>query len=525
MSKESYIGGDNIVWVGGTTTEFIGKGTYSSQQKLLITSDGTKHFGNRPEVYESKTGEYIIDGYWSRDLEGTEKISEAKIGDKVYFQVNTQNIPTNHLPDNIKNKVTFHLFNFKKLEYPILIKFYSYLKNVQLPSSESEEIAYIVWDDINENKQLDQEEKDSIKPYDSVLVTQAEAVIPLTLTNGLNNFFAGKRDLKLYFKLSYYTDLNVQLPQIEEDFLKIKYPKGKIIFQKASVQHSFPMVFDTKTGDPYYIDVGKKVLKSGLYGNKIKGLMLPAQIDSFTKKSYEFAIRRLKAGALLFNDGTVGKTKRLYEYTVKNIDETFSEKIVMGVNKGTFNPGVTSKGINQLEAFSSKGIAGGVKFIGKVMPLFSAVMDLSNMAVAVTNGEKPPIPFMPPFVTWEVEKICQEIEEFEYDLFFNGLNNVLFSKIDINYSGMDAVKLFIEQWNIQNAHAKYNWKVVNLTQSTLEQLLTGKIRKIEYIEDLSTMGNPSPGDVNCGILVFTSYEEDGDINHYVYATFLPEILE
>jgi hypothetical protein len=523
MSKESYIGGDNIVWVGGTTKEYIGKGIYSSQQKLLITTEGTKHFGDNPETYETEIGEYVIDGYWSRDIEGSEKINEARIGDKVYFHVQVQNIPIDFLPESIKNKITFGLFNYRKLEYPMSIKFFSYLKDIHLPNNESKEIEYITWDDINENKQLDEEEKGSIKPYNSVLVNQAKAVIPLTLSEGLNNYFVDKRDLQLYFKTTYYTDLNIQLPKIEDDFLKVKYVNGRIIFQKASDIHPFPMVFDTKTGDPYYIDAKKNIQKSGLYVNKIKGLLIPQQIDMFTKKSYEFAIRRLKAGELVFSDGTIGKTKRLYEYTVNNIDETFREKIVIGVNKGNFQSGVSSKSINQLEAFSSKGIAGGAKFIGKVMPLFSAVMDLSNMMIAVGNGEKPPIPFMPPFVTWEVERICKEIEEFEYELFFKGLNNVLFGKVDYYKKGIEAVEIFIEQWNFQNSHAKYKWKVVHLSQPTLEKLLTGEIKKIEHIEALTSMGNPS--EINCGILVFTSYEEEGDINHYVYATFLPEILE
>lgn len=523
MSKESYIGGDAIEWVGGKTTEYLGKATYSSRKKLVITADGTKQFGDKPEIYEIKHGDYIVDGYWSRDFEGAEKINEAKIGDKVYFQIQTQNIPVDFLPNNSKNKITFGLFNFRKLEYSMSIKFFSYLKGIHLPNSESKEIEYVTWDDINENMQLDEEEKDSIKPYDSVLVTQDRAVIPLTLSEGLNNYFVNRKNLQFYFRTTYFTDINIQLPKIEDDFLKVKFVNGKIIFQKASDIHPFPMVFDTKTGDPYYIDAREKVQTSGLYVNKIKGLLIPENIDMFTKKSYEFAIRRIKAGELVFNDGSTGKASRFYKYTLESIDKNFSEKIKMGMNKGNFKPGVTSRGINQLEAFSGKGIAGGAKFIGKVMPLFSAVMDLSNMMIAVGNGEKPPIPFMPPFVTWEVEKICKQIEEFEYEIFFNGLNNVLFGKVDYYKKGIKAVDDFIERWNILNPHAKYNWKVVHLSQPILEKLLTGEIKKIEHIEDLTSMGDSS--EINCGILVFTSYEEEGDINHYIYATFLPEILE
>lgn len=107
MSKESYIGGHTIKWIGGKITEYLDKATYSSGKKLVITDDGTKNFGNNPETQEIKPGDYIIDVYWSRDFEGNQRITEAKIGDQVHFQIFTQNIPVNYLPENIQNKLSF----------------------------------------------------------------------------------------------------------------------------------------------------------------------------------------------------------------------------------------------------------------------------------------------------------------------------------------------------------------------------------------------------------------------------------
>lgn len=298
--------------------------------------------------------------------------------------------------------------------------------------------------------------------------------------------------------------------------------RGDIIFQKASEIHPFPMTFDANSGDVYYIQIKKFIQDSYSNYESLKGIALPESLSIFEKKSYNFALRRLKAGELVFNDGTTGKTSRFYERTVENIDKTFSKKIVMGINKGNFKPGVTSKGINQLEAFSNKGIAGSIKFIGKTMTLFSVAMDLSDMIIAVGNGEKPPIPFMPPFVTWEVERICENIAKWEYEFFIYNLNSTLFGKARSHRKGMDAVNHFLESWDFKNPHLKYNWKVVHLSQQTLEKLINGEIKKIEHIEDLEYMDNKNAPD--CGILVFTSYEEV-DIKHYIYAVFLPEILK
>ena len=53
--------------------------------------------------------------------------------------------------------------------------------------------------------------------------------------------------------------------------------------------------------------------------------------------------------------------------------------------------------------------------------------------------------------------------------------------------------------------------------------MNGEIKKIENINDLISVGNAEEAR-DCGILAFTSYEEN-DIKHYIYATFLPEIIE
>uniref|UniRef100_UPI0039A5F25F hypothetical protein n=1 Tax=Ornithobacterium rhinotracheale TaxID=28251 RepID=UPI0039A5F25F len=523
MSRTRIVKGNITKIIGGNYKRYSKDDIVNIGSKVIqVGKEGGVTYGDNPDSFETISSNHIIDGYWSSDIEGNNEITNAKIGDKVYFHIKTQNIPVDYLPDDLKNKLRFSLYRYRKLKHPIHLEVFSFISGIQLPKNESRQIEYITWDDFNENKQLDDEEKNTIKPYDSVIVNNNKAVIPLTLSEGLSRYFVDNNKLQLYFKLSYSKDINVKIPYKEEDFLKVEKLRGDIIFQKASEIHPFPMTFDANSGDVYYIQIGKFIQDSYSNYQSLKGIALPESLSIFEKKSYNFALRRLKAGELVFNDGTTGKTSRFYERTVENIDKTFSKKIVMGINKGNFKPGVTSKGINQLEAFSNKGIAGSIKFIGKTMTLFSVAMDLSDMIIAVGNGEKPPIPFMPPFVTWEVERICNDIAEFEYNVFFNGLNNVLFGNIDHYEKGIFAVKSFIKRWNTLNPHKKYNWKVVNLSQQTLEKLINGEIKKIEHIEDLEYMDNENVP--NCGILVFTSYEEV-DIKHYIYAVFLPEILK
>ena len=58
------------------------------------------------------------------------------------------------------------------------------------------------------------------------------------------------------------------------------------------------------------------------------------------------------------------------------------------------------------------------------MPLIGTIFDLAAMLVSVGNKELPAIPFMPPFVTMEVERIYNENNEYVYQLFLKSLNNV-----------------------------------------------------------------------------------------------------
>lgn len=60
IAKISIIGGDSIEVIGGSHTEYVGKMTYSSNQKLLVTAVNGKSFGDNPED-PPKTKGRIID--------------------------------------------------------------------------------------------------------------------------------------------------------------------------------------------------------------------------------------------------------------------------------------------------------------------------------------------------------------------------------------------------------------------------------------------------------------------------------
>jgi len=82
--------------VGGTYTKITG-GTYKmyTEGDTIISAAGKNDFANaeniiigtNPERCEFSffSSEYILEGYWSSDKEGKNKITRASLGDIVYF--------------------------------------------------------------------------------------------------------------------------------------------------------------------------------------------------------------------------------------------------------------------------------------------------------------------------------------------------------------------------------------------------------------------------------------------------------
>lgn len=463
--------------------------------------------------------DYIIDARWCSDKEGNKPITEAKIGDYVFLHIRTINIPNGE-------SIVIKIFDDDKVFGFNLFKQDDYLEILQRGVN-SERI------EVHENR----------------------AIQHFRLGEGAKSFVKEEYDLsiELYAKVTYKTDIEVAVPRSKKKYLIVgpEDRDGRIVFQSASSIHTLPMIFDSKSGDPYYIDAGKKIYAGTNYYFKFKKLLMPPVIDKQIMKAYEFAIRRIQAGGLVFNDGTVGKAYKFYEKTLHNIDETFHQKVVMGMNRGNFKPGVTSAGINQLEAFSNRGIAGARKFVGYMMPLFSAAMDLANMARSAAKGEIAPPSFLPPFVTWEVERIMQEREqllsEIAHEKFFENLNAALNGTIDFtkgrrqgilemgdfshNHSGFSIVnniKKFLSIWK-KGVDSRYHfdWHLIDMNNTTLEKLLKGEILSVKIVDHLGYEGGRNEAK-DCSVLFFTNEEKDEhgrDIHrHYIYALFLPETL-
>ena len=148
--------------------------------------------------------------------------------------------------------------------------------------------------------------------------------------------------------------------------------------------------------------------------------------------------------------------------------------------------------------------------------------------VAAANGERPPLPFTPPFVTMEVEKIRDEWNKDFKQIWQNELEKSL-------VKGKISVKDFLQDNRYKDGQSIPNlgFKLLDLSEEGLQLLLK---KEISYVNDpadskvpfsMDALGNIGSGPRDAGILV-QSLEGLDDYNrlttyHYIYALFIKNL--
>ena len=539
LTKE--IEGDYTIWTDNYTINSGGKISFTSDKDII--------FGTPPPP--PSAGKYFEKGWWT-DKNGKE-IKEAKLGDKVQFHLQMRNIyPLNGWEnefvymklrefdgDSLFNLFTFGLTNIKQYKSIELTTYYADGSTEYFQGSYIPENMHIVL-----NITL---EPASFSPY---------------FKKEYKDDTEDDIDLELYMNCSYYSERDKKsessdLPFMESDYLVVKAPPvvEPIIFVEASDTHKLPAIYSAEDGTPWIVNLlynpDEAMEKASTFGGlrEIKkeftqgqetaeniemisnffkenggGAYTPEEINKFSKRSYDIAIRKLKKGNLIFNDGSNGVTNRYHKYTVADIDSRFSEEITMGVNRGKFATGVTSKGINQLEAQAGRGLAKVFKTVGDVIPALDTLCDLADILTSAANGTRPPLPFTPPFVMWEINRMMADQDEFNIDVW----NKELQRALKINMVAVDKVV------NIPiNTQYGLGYSFIYVSQEGINKILKKEIRyvndksdnKIPFcIDSLTEIGE---GDRKNGILVQSRDAKDDynrpTKNHYIHAIFINNI--
>jgi hypothetical protein len=229
------VGGKLTKEIEGDYTICTDNYTINSGGKISFTSDEEIIFGSPPPP--PAAGKYFDKGWWSSDFAGNNKITNAKIGDTVYFHVEmTKDFPETDLAPEKQKNINFKLYEFDGNYYKIKnIYFSPTFPPLPIPDIEKkpkkdkeQEIHYVTWIDKDKDGVIDDDEKDSKKPYTQVEVKGNNAVISFRLEEALSKYYNGIGELKLFMSVSYATDTDVDLPEDEGAYLDVK-PKPPII--------------------------------------------------------------------------------------------------------------------------------------------------------------------------------------------------------------------------------------------------------------------------------------------------------
>ncbi len=149
-----------------------------------FTADNGTVFG-LPETDDKTESNYFKDGWWSSDKEGNERITEAKIGQTVYFNIEMQTVTD-------QKEIPISLYDYDENSFADLI-------GITKTDAEG-----------NPNGQIE-----------SITINGNRASLPLTLSPGIEKFAENDEndEIELFFECDYENELRKKLPKIRDQYL------------------------------------------------------------------------------------------------------------------------------------------------------------------------------------------------------------------------------------------------------------------------------------------------------------------
>ncbi len=202
------IAGDYTINTDYFTMNSGGKGHFSSDKEIIIGEP------KEPKPF----GKYFKDGWWSSDKEGKNKITEAEIGDTVYFHVEMSGFfPNEELKVLDRNKINFTLYRFDGAPKDI---------NEAPERKNEQKVYYVTW--VDKNNDGEYQENETIDDYNTEEVKDKKAVLSYALNlKSLYSQFSTEFTLFLSFTysgeqedFSFGNDLYVT-PKVKDIYVKL----------------------------------------------------------------------------------------------------------------------------------------------------------------------------------------------------------------------------------------------------------------------------------------------------------------
>ncbi|WP_010521215.1 type VI secretion system tube protein TssD [Aquimarina agarivorans] len=408
-------------------------GTAFNEQAPLITS--------RKEEKEPK----LIKGWWTSDSDGCNPITNANLGDSVYFHVQTKDI-------EIGQQINCQLWEY---DHFFGVDYLNVDEN-KFPKHEINKTA-------------------TVQEIDGDTIATAKLELKDSWTKMITDDNGDQ--LELYCNVS-YKNLKKELPASRNDVLFVGFNKRTLYFKTPLATHNLPE-FISYNGDPMLLMQFSK----GLYAGEIKNKVLDAATEKANKAIKKIAFTKLEKGYMADNFGKVYKGDRLiheYKKVYSNSGELF-ENLKKGKNFAYKHEGQalkTTKGISQYDYFSTTGKR--VKLLGMVKNL-GDIFDIFNLTKTVSEDldtNKPlPLDFGPlsPIADLAGALIQEQKAEMDMELEADIQKEIDLAKL----KGLDATRKAIDTWN---HNKKYNWQLMTISSKTANKMLQGEFMTFEQLE-------------------------------------------
>ena len=393
----------------------------------------------------------FIKGYWTNDKNGTTILKEAKLGDTVYFQVDTKGLAD-------KQEITLKL------------------------REQDKNIFMMDWIDPDDKKFPEEEvvKKATIKDDKATVELVLQESWESMIKDDSDNAFSLDSTLELYWEISYGWR-KAELPSKDDNYLRVGYSDKTLYFKTPIATHNLPE-FISYDGDPMLLmEFGKGFVKG-----EVKKKILDVATKNAEAKIKKIAFAKLKKGYMVDNHGKVYTGQRLiYEYKkmYSNSGELF-ENVQKGKDFG-YNHGNglnTTKGISQYDYFSKNGkrvtLLGMVKNLGNVFDIFNLV----KSAGEDLDTSKPlPLDFGPLSPIADLAGVLVQEQKAEMDMW---LEEIVQLEVDeAKLKGLEATRKSINSWN---HNKEFEWELLPISNQTANKLIQGEFKTFEEFFEFST---------------------------------------
>ncbi|MDX8553772.1 hypothetical protein MK851_09080 [Tenacibaculum sp. 1B UA] len=438
------------------------------QESFIPSIEDTPY--KEKETNKSEKNPQIISGWWTKNKNDRLNLTKAKLGDTVYFHIETKDIKDGE-------QIDCKLYD--------LDKFFS-----------------------DDYLNPDDDEFDKKEIHKKAIVKNNKATIELFLNQKWEQNLVEDRayDIELYWRVT-YKKITKNLPNRESIYLNVAFTDRTLFFKPSIAGSKLPQLI-ANDGSPLFLaelkeattdeveDVAKSKIKKKVKkkAEKLVSSAVAGYNNAIESKVTTIALAKLAKGTMVDTNGKIHtKSRKIYQYT----EEVFNKEVI--VKRGRrFNNGIVKSAANQAHYFATNGTNVEILNTLRIRPLMSAegaseafskifsLVDFSMMSLEEITDTPLNVPdfllkrFLPktPIVGISLWlEFLGYVALVEHEKQEAIVDQIMQEKLErAKIKGLDALRTFLHVYEMA-------YFLEPITSNTLSSILTGKFKTLEEVRD------------------------------------------